>query len=213
VAGPDIFQQDVRRPHRSERRVTSPTTIEEAPPPGDRELLSRAAAGDRAAFGQLYDRHVRPVYWQAYAVVRDTDEAQDVTQDVFVTTWDRIRAITVVDDSVLPWLLVTARYTALNARRRTRRREGRLNLLDPDLADDASVEDEVESGQVRAEIDKAVAGLSTTDRRLYDLCVEGDHTYELAARELGVSHAAVRNRLSRLRARLRADLRSIRETS
>lgn len=193
--------------------MRSPTTIDEPPEPGDRELLLLAAGGDRAAFGRLYDRHVRPVYWQAYAVVRDADEAQDITQDVFITTWDKIRRISVVDESVLPWLLATARFTALNARRRTQRAEARSSRLDADLPEETTVEDEVEASQVRAEIDKAVAALSATDRRLYELCVVGDHTYELAARELGVSHAVVRNRLSRLRTRLRADLRSIRETA
>ena len=191
--------------------MISPSTIEDGPPTGDRELLERAATGDRRAFGQLYDRHVRPVYWQAYSVVRNADHAEDVTQDVFITTWNKIRTITVVDESVLPWLLVTARYTALNARRR--HDKSSFRELDPDLADTRTVEDEVEAGQVRAEIDKATAALTTKDRRLYDLCVAGDHTYEMAARELGVSHAVVRNRLSRLRTRLRADLRSIRETS
>ncbi|KRC66260.1 RNA polymerase subunit sigma-24 [Aeromicrobium sp. Root236] len=189
--------------------MTSPTTTAE----GDRELLARAAAGDRAAFGQLYDRHVRPVYWQAYAVVRDQREAEDVTQDVFITTWDKIRRITVVDDSVLPWLLVTARFTALNARRRSQKVKTRSIQLNADLPDDASVEDEVVAGQIRGEIEKAVAALSPTDQRLYEMCVAGDDTYESAARELGVSHAAVRNRVSRLRTRLRADLRSMRETS
>ena len=190
--------------------MTSPTT--QAPPRGDGELLSRAAAGDRAAFGQLYDRHVRPVYWQAYAVVRDADEAEDITQDVFITTWNKIRAINLVDESALPWLLVTARFTALNARRRTlKTRRHRSSSTPTSTMRAASVEDEVEGAQVRAEIDKAVAALSPTDRQLYDLCVVGDHTYELAARELGVTHAVVRNRLSRLRSRLRADLRSMRE--
>jgi RNA polymerase sigma factor (sigma-70 family) len=193
--------------------VTAPTTIDGSPRAGDRVLLERAAAGDRMAFGQLYDRHVRPVYWQAYAVLRDADEAEDVTQDVFITTWGKIRQITIVDDSVLPWLLATARYTALNARRRTQRTRARTGRLDGDLPDDATVEGEVEAAQVRVEIEKAVAALSPTDRRLYELCVVGDHTYDLAARELGVSHAVVRNRLSRLRTRLRADLRSMRETS
>jgi RNA polymerase sigma-70 factor (ECF subfamily) len=176
----------------------------------DVDLLARAAAGDRLAFGELYDRHVRPVYWQAYSVVRDGAEAEDVTQDVFVTAWRRIRAITVVDDSVLPWLLVTARYTALNAQRRASRRRAD-ELVETPGSDD--VEREVESAQVRAEIDKAVALLSPTDRRLYELCVDGDLTYEQAAADLGVSHAVVRNRLHRLRTRLRADLRSMRETS
>ncbi len=179
----------------------------------DVELLTRAQTGDRTAFADLYDRHVRPVYWQAYSVVRDAGDAEDVTQDVFVTTWRRIRAITPVDGSVLPWLLVTARYTALNAHRRAlRRRSGALTDDMPE-GDDSAVEREVEAALVRAEIDKAVGGLSATDQRLYELCVEGDRTYEQAARDLGVSHAVVRNRLHRLRARLRADLRSMRETS
>lgn len=192
--------------------MNPPTTTAEAP--GDEYLLTRAADGDRAAFGQLYDRHVRPVFWQAYAVVRDTDEAEDITQDVFITTWNKIRTINLVDESALPWLLVTARFTALNARRRTIKTRQRQSELDPEMADGApSIDDELEAAQVRTEIDKAVAALSPTDRRLYELCVVGDHTYELAARELGVTHAVVRNRLSRLRSRLRADLRSMRETS
>jgi RNA polymerase sigma factor (sigma-70 family) len=178
---------------------------------GDVELLVRAQTGDRIAFADLYDRHVRPVYWQAYSVMRDAGEAEDVTQDVFVTTWRRIRTITPVDGSVLPWLLVTARYTALNAHRRAARRVSQQ--LDDTAGDaDSSVEREVEAALVRAEIDKAVAALSPTDRRLYELCVDGDRTYQQAARELGVSHAVVRNRLHRLRTRLRADLRSMRET-
>jgi len=194
--------------------VITAATLDDRPddgPAGDRPLLERAARGDRVAFGRLYDRHVRPVYWQAYSVLRDDREAEDVTQDVFVTTWNKIRMISLVDESMLPWLLVTARYTALNARRSRQRRRG--DELDDRLADDRTVEDEVEAGLVRAEIDKAVASLSTVDRRLYELCVAGDHTYEAAAREMGVSHAVVRNRLSRLRTRLRADLRSIKEMS
>ena len=195
----------------------SPTaTLDARPDDGDDDdddsvLLHRAARGDRRAFGQLYDRHVRPVYWQAYGVLRDEREAEDATQDVFVTMWHKIRTITLVDESVLPWLLVTARYTALNARRSRLRR--RVDELDERLTSDAAVEDEVEAGLVRAEIDKATAALSPVDRRLYELCVDGDHTYDMAARELGVSHAVVRNRLSRLRTRLRADLRSVKEIS
>lgn len=179
----------------------------------DVELLTRAQEGDRLAFADLYDRHVRPVYWQAYSVVHDAGEAEEVTQDVFVTAWRRIRAITPVDGSLLPWLLVTARYTALNAYRRAARR--RNDALDDGFLDgaDSPVEREIEAAQVRAEIDKAVAALAENDRKLYELCVEGDRTYEQAARELGVSHAVVRNRLHRLRTRLRADLRSMRETS
>lgn len=179
----------------------------------DDELASlrRAQRGDRLAFGELYDRHVRPVYWQAYALVGDRQSAEDVTQEVFATSWRKIRTITPVDGSVLPWLLTTTRLTAYNVGRRQARR--RHDTLDNEPAALGGVEDEVEAALVRAEIERAVAALSPTDQRLYELCVDGAASYEQAALALGVSHASVRNRIHRLRARLRADLAFLRGTT
>ncbi|WP_375000414.1 RNA polymerase sigma factor [Aeromicrobium sp. CTD01-1L150] len=179
----------------------------------DAVLHERAAAGDRGAFSELYDRHVRPVYWQAYRVLRDGDLAEEVTQETFLVAWRRVRTIRVVDDSVLPWLLVTARQTAMNAHRRSRRPDHRTVELDDQTVARQSVEDEVSDALVRQEIEKAVSTLSVTDQQLYALCLDGDHTYAQAASSLGVSHASVRNRVHRLRTRLRADLRSMREMS
>ena len=88
----------------------------------DVDLLARAQRGDRDAFAALYDRHVRPVYWQAYSVVHGNEVAEDVTQEAFVTMWRRIRDIECVDDSVLPWLLVTAKFIGYNTVRREKRR-------------------------------------------------------------------------------------------
>ena len=180
----------------------------------DRELLDRAAGGSRHAFDQLYLRHVRPVYWQAYSVVRSPLDAEDVTQDVFITAWKKIRSITIADDSLLPWLLVTARYTALNKWRQSQRDTKRRASLGEQLADDAvSVEDTVEHQELLARVEKSVAELSTVDQQLYEKCINGDRTYAEAAAELGVSHGAVRNRVSRIRQRLRADVHVLRGTT
>ncbi|KXO88961.1 RNA polymerase sigma factor [Tsukamurella pseudospumae] len=183
----------------------------------DRTLLTRAAGGDGTAFAEIYDRHVRPVYWQAYAVLRDADAAQETAQDTFLTLWRRIDSVRIVDESVLPWLLTTARFTALNAGRRltaVRDRSAPLDGAGEDPPGAApSPEDEVLAGEIRDLIADAVHDLSPTDQRLYRLCVEGEQTYERAAAELGVTHAAVRNRVSRLRGRLRADLSTLREQS
>lgn len=181
----------------------------------DAVLLERAAGGDRDAFAALYDRHVRAVFWQARSVVHDHDLAEDVCQEAFVVAWRRIRSIRVVDASALPWLLVTARQCGLNAARKAARR--RAELLDDTVLSTSAATDDVEASVeaelARVEIDAAVAALTETDQRLYLLCIEGDHSYERAAAELGVSHAVVRNRLHRLRQRLRADLRATREIS
>lgn len=173
----------------------------------DRALMQRARRGDRHAFDVLYARHVRPVYWQAYSIVGNASDAEDATQDVFITAWRKLGMIEVVDDSLLPWLLVTARFVALNSRRKRLRRDRRMQQIDESVADgEALIEDAAEQRTVMARVDQCVAGLSDNDRRLYELCIEGDKTYGQAAAALGVSHAAVRNRLSRVRQRLRADL-------
>ncbi|GAA3534041.1 DNA-directed RNA polymerase sigma-70 factor [Aeromicrobium flavum] len=175
-------------------------------PVDDAGLLARARRGDTVAFAALFDRHVSAVYWRAHQVVGDPDEAEDVTQDTFVTAWRRLDDITIVDRSVLPWLMVTARFTALNAgRRRARRRAVSLEHEPVDTG--PSPTDRADAAAVAAAIEAAVARLSPVDRRLFDLCVDGDRTYEQAAAELGVTHGAVRNRVSRLRTRLRGDLR------
>lgn len=189
-----------------------PPTLVETPdaPASDLELLARSRAGDRDAFGLLYDRHVRPVHAQAFAVVRDRQVAEDVTQDVFITCWQKIRHVHVVDSSVLPWLMVTARYTALNVARKRQRDAARTTELS-DRPDPVSIDSTLDAAEATAAIETAVASLSGPDRRVYELCVDGDHSYEAAARELGVSQASVRNRLSRVRARLRADLAALKE--
>ena len=48
-----------------------------------------------------------------------------------------------------------------------------------------------------------VAGLSPLDRDIFRLCTAEGYAYQAAAEELGVAHGVVRNRLSRIRTRLR----------
>ncbi len=52
-------------------------------PADEQELAKRAAAGDRRAFAELYDRHVDAVYRYAFFRVRSDAEAEDVTSEVF----------------------------------------------------------------------------------------------------------------------------------
>ncbi len=121
----------------------------------DEVLLHRSSSGDRAAFEQIYDRHVRAVYWQAHRVVRDAALAEEVSQDAFVTLWEKSRSVRIVDESVLPWLMVTARFIALNTHRRQRRDADRSAELDHDVADPTS---DVERAAVAAEVQDRIDG-------------------------------------------------------
>ena len=66
-----------------------------------------------------------------------------------------------------------------------------------------TMEDAAEARQLVERIEREVAVMSELDQRIYHLCVEDGFSYDDAASELGVDNTSIRNRLSRLRSRLR----------
>lgn len=57
----------------------------------DEEVAARAASGDGAAFHILLRRHYDRVFRIAYSVLRDTCEAEDVTQDIWAALPAKLR--------------------------------------------------------------------------------------------------------------------------
>lgn len=147
----------------------------------------------------------------AYAVsrLRNRTDAEEVVQDTFVILWERRRDV-LISDSLVPWLLATARFRSLNAQRARRRRHSEA-LVD---ADGASANDAtataVETTLFMEAVDRAVQSLSDIDQKIYSLCVDGDLSYAEAAHEIGITHAALRGRLARLRGRLRDEITLLR---
>lgn len=184
-----------------------PTAALLAEPDSDIGLLQRVASRDTDAFDLLYDRHVRTVYRAALGRVRSVPDAEEITQEVFVTLWRRAASVRLVD-SLLPWLLATARYVALNRMRSDAARAAHLADVDLETRPDAGAgpEDSYEHTRLAAAITTAVAALSESDQAIYRLCIEDGLGYADAATRLGLTHGAVRNRLSRVRKTLRDDL-------
>ncbi|SEB13684.1 RNA polymerase sigma factor [Leifsonia sp. 21MFCrub1.1] len=181
--------------------------------PTDLDLLRRLAEGSKAALAALYDRYSRVVYAYTAARLEPREDVEEISQDVFVTLWRKRATITIAGESALPWLLVTSRNLIANRRRSLQVVEKRRSdsPADVSLADVRPGPEELaERGQLLAYVDSVVAALTEPDRAVFELCIRGDHSYEEAARQVGLSEGAVRNRLSRLRGRLRNELRTLR---
>ena len=84
----------------------------------DAVLVIAARAGDRSAFGQLYERHVRMVHGVVLARVphRDVD---DIVHDVFLAAFERLASLRIPPRSARGWRPspVTARPTTTERRR------------------------------------------------------------------------------------------------
>lgn len=172
----------------------------------DRALVERMSQDDRAAFDALFRRHARTVFAYAYTRVGERTSAEEVLQETFITAWERRLSVSLVTESAIPWLLATARYKSMNMQRK-RARERTVVLLDTDPATSPDATSEAAERALTFEIvERAVAAMPELDRLVFALCVDDDRSYADAARDLGISHSAVRGRLSRIRARLRDEI-------
>ncbi|MCU1425752.1 MAG: polymerase, sigma-24 subunit, subfamily [Microbacteriaceae bacterium] len=171
----------------------------------DRARLEAARRGDQAAFGTLYEAHVRDVYRYALRMLREASAAEDTTQDVFALAWVKRAEIAIVDVSLLPWLLVTTRNLCLNRLKqagRTVELDAHAETVDTRASPEAALIDR----QLAESIRTAVERLSPSDQELYRLCLVDEVPYGDAAAALGTTTGAVRNRLMRLRRTLRISL-------
>lgn len=170
----------------------------------DGALLEELALGsDRASFDVLVRRHSRAVYLAALSVTGIAADAEEIAQDAFLVLWRRrTDDVRLVADSVAPWLIVTARNLALNRRRGERRLRARQER-EVELPPLADPEAEVIAITARRAVDDALAQLDPLDAEIARLCLVDGLSYAEAAGQLGVAHGVVRNRLSRIRRRLR----------
>ena len=99
------------------------TTTEYAPVTDQdtlRRLLTRIAAGEREALAELYHCTRAAVYGLALSYLRNAQDAQDLTQDVYVQVWDHAEQYRPTG-SPMGWLLTVCRNLCLMRLRREER--------------------------------------------------------------------------------------------
>ncbi|WP_375389396.1 RNA polymerase sigma factor [uncultured Amnibacterium sp.] len=156
-----------------------------------------AVQGDGEAFGRVYDRRKASVRRQAQRLLDRPADVEDAVAIVFLEAWRKRWALRLVDDSLLPWLLVTTTNVARNVRR-GRVRYDRLLAHLPVPADGPDPADLVDDEGVLA----ALRGLSLADQQVLTLCVLEDRSERDAAHVLGVAPGTVKSRLHRAKHRL-----------
>lgn len=174
----------------------------------DEQLWSDVLAGDSSSFGQIWDRHHARVHRHLQFGGTTPTDAEDLTAVVFLELWRRRQDVRFVDGSLLPWLIVTARNVARNSVRSRRRHRRFLATLPPPepIPDPTDAVVEHESTEAIA-VRRALDALRPADATLLSLTAVDGFTVREAAGALGISEAAAKMRLSRIRARLRDDLR------
>ncbi len=163
------------------------------------------AAQPRLDIDQLFRAHRSHVQAFVSRYVRDTADAEDVTQ---VTFMEASRCATQFSGMSKPstWLFGIALNVARNHVRQCSNAPitEELDLWADVLVDDCA--DPATQFERRDSLDKAlalVAGMSTDLQHTFLAVLASGQTYEVAAQELGVPTGTVRSRMSRIRSQLR----------
>ena len=153
----------------------------------DSVLVKRAAGGDSAAFGALYQRHVDQVYGFVRFRVRDLALAEDLTQEVFIQAMRSIGSLE-WQGSLAPWLMRIARNTVIDHWRKIGRRAERTLSV----AEAGSDDDEEDSRINRMEDEAGREAMERVERTIDREWIEkaSDSLTELQSQVLALRFAA-----------------------
>ncbi len=173
-------------------------------------MTSQVPLDDPSGFQALYRRHHATVFRVALSVLHDRVLAEDVTQDVFLSLWNRPDRFDATRGDLASYLRLLARSRALDAWRTTRcgtRAQERLVEREraerPAAADVAAV---IEHREMRDELAAAVSRLPESQREAVALAYWGELAASEVATRTSVPLGTAKSRLRLGLARLRSDL-------
>lgn len=169
----------------------------------DEELVSRVVKdNDPFLFGKLYDRYAKIVYNKCYSFSKSEDEAQDLTQDVFLLLFVKLR--TFKGKSKFSTWLYSFTYNFCS-NHVNRNRERKISDKAESLDENSyliNVPDET-LGQLRASrLKKALGFIPPEDKSLLLLKYQDDIPIKELQELLKISESAVKMRLKRAKIRV-----------
>ena len=131
-------------------------------------LIRRAKIYDQVAFSELYRRTVGPVFRYLSARVNRADEAEELTQDVFLAALNGIQGLRAEDEAgLLSWLFQIARNKlADRLRQRYRQPLAPIEEAEELPAEQLRPDEAATAREVQAEIRQALAGLTDEQREV-----------------------------------------------
>ncbi|HXH67042.1 MAG TPA: sigma-70 family RNA polymerase sigma factor [Candidatus Limnocylindrales bacterium] len=183
-----------------------------SPHSSDSQLLSAAKRGDRAAFGQLFERHSKKIFHSTLRITRNREDAEDALQDCFLSGMLHLQDFD-GRSQLSTWLTRIAINAALMKLRRNRySKEVAMEFMDEEgkerprfqIIDGAPNPEDSFAEQERAKIlHSALSGLRPRVRAAIEICQLQECSVRETARKLGISTAAAKGRLFHARVALR----------
>jgi RNA polymerase sigma-70 factor (ECF subfamily) len=182
-------------------------------PEAEATLIQRAQKGEHDAFAILVDEHQRYVYNLALRVLKDENEALDLTQETFVRAWAALPNFR-GQSQFRTWLYRIVTNLCYNRLPNLRRS---LNELGDDVMEDIPDSNfdtparEFESNERRRHLHQAIEDLDANYKLLITLRYQNELSYEEIASTLNLPLGTVKTGIFRAKEQLRKSLTHLEE--
>ncbi len=175
----------------------------------DESLACKSLDGDISAFEELVNRYKRPVFSIVYRMIGQYQEAEDITQEVFINVYEKLYQFD-SNKKFSPWIYKIATNASISALRKKKK----VITLDFDEAYGKAYEDYYTTGltdpqfmfereELKIFTDKAINELPENYRVVIMLRYQMDLNNQEIAEVLGVTKENVEVRVHRARKALR----------
>jgi RNA polymerase sigma factor (sigma-70 family) len=180
--------------------------------PTDIELVELCRRGDREAYGRIVERYQNLVCAMAYSACGSVARSEDIAQDVFIAAWKQLRQLR-EPAKLKSWLCGIARNLIHNSIRR----EGRQATTEAMPLEHAAEQDaasptpseQVISDEEQALVWGALEQIPDNYREPLVLFYRENQSIQQVANALDLSEDAVKQRLSRGRTMLKAQVAAL----
>lgn len=185
----------------------------------DEELVRASRESDMAAFEELVARHRDKIYGRALSMVRNEEEAIDLSQEAWIKGWQRLEQFH-GDASFATWMTrVVINLCLDHLRKRKRQRAESIEMMDEESGGverhmpvvTVNPTEGLERSELRERIDAAMEQLSYEHRTVLILHEFEEMEYKNIARTMECSIGTVMSRLFYARRRLAALLAGMKD--
>lgn len=186
----------------------------------DDKLVQLTLEGDHNAFAVLVEKYQSQIHALAWRKIGDFHTAEDITQEVFLTAYQKLATLT-RPDRFAKWLYVIANNLCVTWLRKQAAQPQLQSLTSTDPRELAELcyaeyiaqqQEETDKESHRALIQKLLDKLREADRTVISLYYLAEMTCEEISKFLGVSQNTIKSRLSRARKRLKKQAEAIEQT-
>ena len=167
----------------------------------DLKLMMRIVKRDASALSELYDRYSALVYSLALMMVKTTDEAEDLVQEVFMQVWNKAGAFAGDKGSVYTCVVTIARRKAIDRLRSSPSTKKSLSLEEGDsftILDPAYTSNPLHaaiSSEYEEMMKNGLSELTVDQRTIMEMSYYEGYTQQQIAVKLNVPLGTVKTRM------------------